>query len=381
MPNTPQEKPKVTVLMCVFNGEQYIQASIQSILDQTFSDFELLILDDGSTDRSVEIIQGFSDPRIRFYQNPENMGLTYSRNRCLELAEGSYIAVQDADDIALSTRFAQQVALLDAEPDIGLVGTWLAFMDAQDKPIENYGTTTFKPVTDPGRLKWSLLFHCTICHCTVMYRKDLALAAGGYGNYPYGEDYDLFCRINTLARVKNIPQVLQQYRMSAASVTHTLSDEQKYQYNLEIMQGNLKRFLEELVPLQVIRYLRTYRLPYIDDPCIMEESAADWAAVAQESIALYIRLYQKFLAENALPLPVRQYIENDIICEISRHLFKLNRLSRFLFVVKSRKRLPPFLRTRHLLIVSLLNEPQFQLLVKAKQRLDEILRRAPQGAP
>jgi len=115
--------PRVTVTMMVYNAERYLRQAIDSVLNQTFTDFELLFLDDASTDRSLEIIQSYSDPRIRLIRNENNRGVAYSRSKALPLARGEYVAVLDADDVALPERLQVQVSYLDSHPDICLVGS------------------------------------------------------------------------------------------------------------------------------------------------------------------------------------------------------------------------------------------------------------------
>ncbi len=123
IPVSMKEKPRVTVLMSVYNGEKYLREAIDSILNQTFKDFEFLIIDDGSTDSSADIIRSYTDFRIRLIQNEKNIGLTRSLNKGLKLAKGEYIARMDVDDISLPIRFEKQVSFLDKYEDVKLVGS------------------------------------------------------------------------------------------------------------------------------------------------------------------------------------------------------------------------------------------------------------------
>ncbi|MFT5919102.1 MAG: glycosyltransferase involved in cell wall biosynthesis, partial [Granulosicoccus sp.] len=117
------EIPLVTVLLPVYNAEKFLEQAIRSVLDQTFTEFEFLIINDGSTDRSEEIIVSFNDSRIRYIKNETNLKLIKTLNKGIEFASGKYIARMDADDISLPTRFEQQVALLEKQPEIGVCGT------------------------------------------------------------------------------------------------------------------------------------------------------------------------------------------------------------------------------------------------------------------
>src|SRR6266705_845891 len=127
--------PKVTVLMAVYNAENYLRQAIESILSQSFEEFELLINDDGSTDHSAEIIQSFRDSRIRAIQNPINQGEERVRNQCLQIARGEYIAVLDADDIAHQDRLQIQTDFLDRHRDISLVGSPLEIIDESGRVV------------------------------------------------------------------------------------------------------------------------------------------------------------------------------------------------------------------------------------------------------
>src|SRR3990172_2066353 len=111
----------MTVLMPVYNGEPYLASAVESILGQSFADFEFLIIDDGSTDRSCEIVRGYADPRIRLLRNSSNRGVIATLNRGLEEAHGEYLARMDADDISLPDRLAQPGAVLDAHPEVGVL--------------------------------------------------------------------------------------------------------------------------------------------------------------------------------------------------------------------------------------------------------------------
>ena len=114
--------PKLSVIMPAYNAEKYIGEAIESILNQTFTDFEFIIIDDGSSDHTADIIKGFHDERIRFIQNEKNSGVANTLNKGLELSQGEYIARMDADDISLPARFEKQVAFMEANPDVAVVG-------------------------------------------------------------------------------------------------------------------------------------------------------------------------------------------------------------------------------------------------------------------
>ncbi len=160
--------------MSVYNGEKYLREAIDSILGQTFKDFEFLIIDDGSTDSSVEIIRSYADPRIRLIQNEENIGLSRSLNKGLKLARGEYIARMDADDISLPRRLAAQVGLLDKQPDIGLVGTSIQLIDCDGERMHVH-----RVPTTHAQILWALCFTTPLAHPSVVFRKVIIECVGG----------------------------------------------------------------------------------------------------------------------------------------------------------------------------------------------------------
>lgn len=206
-------KPIVTILMSAYNAGEYIGEAIESMLCQTFTDFEFIIINDASTDNTGEVIAGFNDSRIRYFRNSENKGLTKNLNAGLRLAKGEYIARMDADDVSLPNRLEMQVALMDDRPEFGLCGTWYTYFGAVDgKKIET--------ITDPDLLKTSLLVKNQFGHPTVIMRKDVLAAH----NLRYDEslwtsqDYNLWLRISLHTKVINLGQSLVKYRLHPGQV-------------------------------------------------------------------------------------------------------------------------------------------------------------------
>lgn len=196
--------PKVSVLMPVYQtDEAYLRQAIQSILNQTFSDFELLILDDCPSNSREQIVRSFTDLRIRYQKNPKNLGISATRNRLLDLAKGDYFAVMDHDDIAMPTRLACQVRVLDNNPDIGVVGCW----------IEQF--PKFKIVCWPEShmaIESYLMQGCAIPHTGAMIRKSALQGARYDAAFSPAEDYHLWCQLLGKTHFYNIPQVLMRYR-------------------------------------------------------------------------------------------------------------------------------------------------------------------------
>lgn len=159
------KNPKVTVLMPVYNGEEYLREAIESILFQSFGNFEFLIIDDGSTDDSINIIASYTDPRIRVITNGENIGIARALNKGIELARGKYIARMDSDDISLPKRFEKQVDFLDKNPEIGIVGSWI-------KTFGGRKTIILAHPCNPEMVRIFFLFDSPLAHPTVMMRRE-----------------------------------------------------------------------------------------------------------------------------------------------------------------------------------------------------------------
>lgn len=219
MITTLNTTPKISVLMPVYNSELYLREAVDSILNQTFSDFELLIIDDASTDQSVAIIQSYTDARIQLIVKPKNTGYTNSLNYGLTIARGKFIARMDSDDISLPTRFEKQIAYLEAHPDVALCGTQYQII-ASEK-------TSKHPITHSAILV-KLLEGCFIAHPTVMINNSFLRQ----NNLSYdvdaepAEDYDLWSRIVFLGKVSNLDEVLLLYRVSVNQVSSQRAAEQ-----------------------------------------------------------------------------------------------------------------------------------------------------------
>ena len=150
-------QPSVSVLLPVYNGAAYLEQAVQSILDQTYGYFELIVINDGSTDESSSIIERFKDARIRLY-NQQNQGLAASLNHAVELSKGKYLARQDQDDVSFPQRFEKQVRFLESHPRCGMVGTWTSIW-VQDRPTERAHR---HPAGDLD-IKFDLLFDNPLC--------------------------------------------------------------------------------------------------------------------------------------------------------------------------------------------------------------------------
>lgn len=212
-----EKKPLVSVLMCVFNAENYLDEAIESILQQTFSDFEFIILDDGSKDNSLKIIQKHAarDRRIRVISR-ENRGIIPSRNELLAESKGEYVAVMDADDIALPNRFNLQVQYLRSHQEVLGVGGNYHVIDSKGRFL----TTFSLPETNDEIQKMMLVGHTAILHPTSMFRSNAIKAIGGYDpDYHLVEDLDLWLRLGEKGQIANLNVPVLKYRLHGNSIS------------------------------------------------------------------------------------------------------------------------------------------------------------------
>ncbi len=203
-----RSKPVITVLMSVFNGSDTLAYGIESILAQTFADFEFLIINDGSTEPVGDILQSYKDSRIRVHTQA-NMGLTRALNKGLRLATTDLIARMDSDDVSLPTRLERQLAVFKADAAVDLVGASFDIVDEQGRLLER--KTLF--VDDLYRL-WRLQFHNNYGHGAVMFRRSAVNAVGNYDEaLRYAQDYDLWSRLSQRDNTRVLTESLYKYRL------------------------------------------------------------------------------------------------------------------------------------------------------------------------
>jgi glycosyltransferase involved in cell wall biosynthesis len=235
--------PKVSVLLPVHNGARHLRAAIASVLAQTHRDFELLIVDDHSTDDTPAIARGFDDARIRMVAGPHQRGLVHALNTGLQAASGEYVARLDHDDLAHATRLAMQVSLLDARPEVALVGSLARLIDEDDRAIG----TVRRPLS-AAAIRWYSLVQNPLIHSSAMFRRDVVLALGGYdASLPLAEDYELWGRVLQSHVVENLDACLIDYRRSSSSIMTALEsddDSPRQQQLSAIMARLIKRRIE-----------------------------------------------------------------------------------------------------------------------------------------
>lgn len=201
--------------MPAYNAGKYIAEAIRSVLQQSFTDFELLIVDDGSSDNTLSVIRSFSDPRIRWLRQ-DNKGIAPALNAGLKEARGIYIARFDADDICMPSRLARQVVFLDGHPTCLVTGSDAEYISENGEHLFNFSC---KGHTN-REIKDNLYQHCPFIHSAVMYRKEVILRIGGYPVHAHNfEDYLLWVRLLKQGKCYNIPEPLIKVRINPASVT------------------------------------------------------------------------------------------------------------------------------------------------------------------
>ena len=212
--------PKVSVILSVCNGELHLKEAIDSILHQTYADFEFIIIDDGSTDATLEIIKSYNDARIKCVSNEKNIGLTKSLNRGVKEASGEYIARQDADDISLPQRLELQLHFLETHLQVALLGTGIYVVDAAGKEIE-------KRIMQPNP-QASLQRGNRIVHGSAMFRRGVVEEVGDYNEeLKYAQDYELWLRMAKKHGVRNLALPLYKLRIHKGSILSQNAVEQQ----------------------------------------------------------------------------------------------------------------------------------------------------------
>jgi hypothetical protein len=282
--------------MSVYNGELYLREALDSILGQTFGDFEFVIVDDGSTDGTAAILAGYADPRLVRLDNEANIGLPASLNRGLAIARGEYVARIDADDVSLPQRLERQVAFLDARPEIGVLGTAVEVIDENGRPRPLAAAKSLP--TEPGLAGWLLFFRCTVLHPTVMVRRAVYERLNGYNpEFLQAQDYELWLRAIPEVAIANLPEVLVRLRFHEADVSHTHRHAQARNVDTAV-QGALAALLGRPVSRQTVR-------------CIRNSHNIGYAPEAVEAARLLRDLYRSYTSSAALSASERRTVRAD----------------------------------------------------------------------
>ncbi len=241
---------ELSVVMSVFNGQEYIKESIESILNQSFSNFEFIIINDGSTDNTKKIIERYAleDDRIKFVSQ-QNMGLARSLNRGIKRSRGKYIARQDADDISFHKRFDKQMAFMHQHKDVVLCGTW--FLEVN----EGKGSKIRKYPTNDSDLRQNLKYVNHFCHPSVFFLKKAFYKAGQYDeNFVTSQDFELWIRLAQIGKMANLPEVLVKKRIGFLK---TISWQKRSQKSI-VARKVINKHFDSLKDIDKIKFIKHY---------------------------------------------------------------------------------------------------------------------------
>jgi glycosyltransferase involved in cell wall biosynthesis len=303
----------LSVILPAYNAEKTIGRAIESILTQTYSDFELVIINDGSEDGTHKIISKYKDARIRYLHYRDNRGLISVLNESLGIAKGKLIARQDADDESVPRRFEAQMCVLSKNEEIGIIGSATMLRNSDNKLVGSYSY----PVT-PIASQWQTLFKTPLAHSTVMARKRLIIDAGGYNkNYKYAEDYELWTRAICLGKIASLSEKLVYY-----SVEGGVSEKRRVEQDnmhLKIAAEKINSFMGHPVKAEVVRAL-ALSVDRIDEVISPE--------TAESSIALCIAIADKF-KKNAIAKQEVRALSAECRRKIASVISSQSRITKF----------------------------------------------------
>ncbi len=290
----------VSVIMPIYNCERFIQQAIESILAQTLTDFELILINDASTDQTAEIALSYTDQRIRYVENERNLGVSASLNRGIEQARSDLIARMDGDDISQPERLMIQYRFLQDHIQVGAAGSAVEIIDEDNRPLR-----IWRFPSDPVLCQWQMIFTNPMAHPSVMMRKSLVQAVGGYRSFK-AEDIDLWERLSQVSQLTNLPQVLLKLRKHPTSITQEKKAELIDSASL-VSQRLIKRMIHQNIALDLVAKMYGDRLEY----------PSDSVAIA-DLIAHLNRCFQ------VLP-DISPAVQQDIRRDAARKVFRLIR--------------------------------------------------------
>lgn len=210
--------PRVSVNICCYNSEKYIKSTICSVLAQTYTDYEIIVVDDGSKDKTGEIVKAFVDPRIKYYYQ-ENRGLSFSRNQALSLSSGEYIALLDHDDLWDADKLALQIKIFEAEPGTGVVYSGARSIDESGRTLSDVSQARYRR----GRVTKDLIVTDFITCPTIVFRRSLLNVSGPFREqFAQVEEYDLLLRLSLFTDFAYVPKVVVSYRKHATNASRDL---------------------------------------------------------------------------------------------------------------------------------------------------------------
>lgn len=287
-------KPVVSVVMAVYNGKPYLEKSVRSILEQTFKDFEFIIINDGSEDGSGEVLEEWAaiDDRVQLVHQ-ENMGLIASLNRGLDLARGRYIARMDADDVSHPKRFELQVDFLDVNSGAGVAGTQVEVISEEGEHIDHW-----TPPRASSLIAWRLLFNAPYVHPSVMARRELLEELNGYSKSArHSEDYELWTRAIQVSCLTSVPHTLLKFRVSENSVTGSKRREQM-ETNCRVAERYHRVLLGDKVEESIAHFL-VWLCQFGFERAVEETGVDDFESVHEYLGRLYRGHRDRFGSEDA----------------------------------------------------------------------------------
>ncbi|SDX58500.1 glycosyltransferase family 2 protein [Salimicrobium album] len=233
------QQPLVTVFIPMFNAEKYIQDTLESILNQSYKNLEVLVVDDGSSDRSVEIVKSYTDNRIRVVVNEENKGIPYTRNVGLSLSSGKYMAIMDADDESIPERIREQVSYMEENPDIDAVGSYYRAKGSNNSRIMKAYHTSWEEI------RIQLMFNNQLGNSTAMIRMATVRDNGLTYNESYyvSQDYEFWSQLSKVGRIEILPKVLVDYRTGHSNATNASLSNKMFERKI-LIDGIHKDLLE-----------------------------------------------------------------------------------------------------------------------------------------
>ncbi len=235
-----KNNPLVSVVIPVYNAERFLRETVESVISQSYSNLEIIICDDGSTDSSLAVARelALSDPRIRVLSNEENEGISFTRNRIIGEASGDYFALLDADDICLPDKIERQIEWMEQHPMVDVCGTWASKMDAEGKSM---GGAKIMPPVNNEEIQINLMFQNSIVQSSTLLRASMKEHFRYDGEFLVCEDYDIMERLSHFTEIHNIPKPLVRYRIHAGGISSTKA-ELLHRRRVAVIERRLKEF-------------------------------------------------------------------------------------------------------------------------------------------
>lgn len=297
---------RVTVLMPLYNAENYLMEAIDSVLNQTYQDFQLLIIDDASTDKSMEVVSAFNDPRIVIYRNEKNMGISYTRNRGLDLCKTEYIALLDDDDIAMPYRLEHEVRYLDEHPEVDVVGGHQRQIDKNGKDLSKQWTVYL----NPKYIKAHLLSNNAIVNGSTMFRRKFIEDHHiRYKEQCFGaEDYRFWVECSLKGTIANLDEVMLLWRTGHGNESNRAMTQFLQNRKAFIDQIHIYAFQELGIRLTE-EQLNIYNKVFFEDTFVDTQEELDRLFDAMQSIARQARALKLDNAEEIVTMCRKRYGE------------------------------------------------------------------------